>query len=143
MLSDAKNTPAAPGARVTVVIATEDHERGGRGEVLRLAAGLGVYLHPAFAEALTHVVQDERIIPATIQVEMPQETGEMEDGVAAYVEGRQLALGSYNYVVRLGLAPRAAEIHAARRITAIGNTSLYLTVIDDDRCLGILGIEPR
>jgi cation transport ATPase len=148
MLSDANNTHSVDGehGHVTSVVAVEDHEDhegDGRRELLRLAAGLGAYLQPPFAEALMAAARSECLVPALTTVEMPQEAADTELGIVAHVEGRQLALGHYNYIVRLGLAPSAVEVHVARRIAAIGNIPLYLMVIDEGRCLGILGIEVR
>jgi cation transport ATPase len=93
------------------VIAVEDHEDGGRREVVRLATGLGEHLQPPIAEALAQAALDEQVLPTIVHVVVPQDTAHADEGVVAHVEGRQLALGRYNYIVQLGLVlgavPRA------------------------------------
>lgn len=136
MISDNK-TARALHARVTAVIPIEDR---GRHELLRLAAGLGEYLQPEFAKALATAAHDEDITPAQVETVT---TYDATQGVLARVEERQLALGRYSYLVQFALVPKAAEVHVARHIAAIGNTPLYLMVVEDNRCLGLISIEMR
>lgn len=136
MHNDASSTPTTH-ARVIAIFPVEDH---GRHELLRLAAGLGEHLQPEYAAALAEAAQKENIIPAQVE---DVTTYHDSLGVAARVENRHLALGQYPYLLQLGLAPMAADVHLARRIAAAGNTALYLMVVEDNRCLGLIGIEVR
>jgi cation transport ATPase len=136
MVSDAKSTPIAH-TRVTAVIPVEDR---GRHELLRLAAGLGAYLRPEYGEAIEAAARSEDIAPAHVETVMICDVGQ---GAVARVEGRHLALGRYGYLVQLGLVPKPAEVHVARHIEATGNVALYLMVVEDGHCLGILGVEIR
>lgn len=136
MYNEVSSTPTTR-ARVIAIIPIEDR---GRQELLRLAAGLGEHLQPEYASALADAAHQENIIPAQVE---EVTTYDGVQGVAARVESRHLALGQYPYLLQLGLAPKAAEVHVARRITAAGNTALYLMVVEDNRCLGLIGIEVR
>ena len=136
MLSDAKSLPSTK-AHVTAVIPVEDR---GRHELLRLAAALGTYLQSDMAKALTTAARDEHIAPAHAWRPLWCDAAH---GVVARVEGRQLALGTYSYLVQRGVVPKLAELHAARHVEARGGTALYLAVLEEGRCLGIVGIESR
>lgn len=136
MLSDTKSTPTAR-TRVIAVLPIEDR---GRHELLRLASGLGAYLQPEFAEALAIAARDEDITPAQLETVT---TCDALQGVLACVEERQLALGRYSYLLQLGLVPKPAAVHVARHIAATGNTALYLMVVEDNRCIGVIGIAMR
>ncbi len=136
MHNDVSSTPTTR-ARVIAIIPVEDRARQ---ELLRLAAGLAAHLQPDYASALAEAAQKENIIPAQVE---DVTTYEDSQGVAARVEDRHLALGQYSYLLQLGLAPMAANVHVARHIAAAGNTALYLMVIEDNRCLGLIGIEVR
>lgn len=136
MHNDVSSTPATC-ARVIAIFPVEDR---GRHELLRLAAGLGEHLQPDYASALAEAAQKENIIPAQVE---DVTTYEGSQGVAARVEDRQLALGQYPYLLQLGLAPMATDVHIARRIVAAGNIALYLMVVEDNRCLGLIGLDVR
>jgi cation transport ATPase len=139
MARDTEHLQSAPTlrARVIAVIPVEDR---GRHELLRLAAGLGEYLQPEFAAALTAAARSEDILPAHVEPVIVQDALQ---GVLARVEERHLALGRYGNLLQLGLVPKAAEVHVARRIAAAGNTALYLMVVEDGHCIGLIGIEMR
>jgi cation transport ATPase len=134
---------------VASVFPAADREDGARGErqrVLQLAAGLGAYLQPALAMALEAAAREENIVPAHVEAVVTQDATEVPDaaeGVVAQVEGRQLALGPYRFLLQLGLVPQPADVHVARRIAALGNTALYLMLVDAGRCLGLVGVEMR
>ena len=123
--------------RVTAVIPVEDR---GQNELLRLAAALSLYLHSELAEAIVIAARSESVVPAHASQPLWRDA---EHGVVARIEGRQLVLGRYDYLVQHGVAPKLAELHAARQVEARGGTALYLAVLEDGRCLGIVGVETR
>jgi hypothetical protein len=131
----ASRVAATPMADLTTIVPVGER---GEHEVLRLSASLAWLLPDDFAQPIVAAAQAAGRKPAPT---MDPYFRAYQEGVLARVEGRTLALGTIEFLARIGFIPHLAEVYAAERIEDLASLPFFLVDVTERRCLGILGIQ--
>jgi|GEM_PF-3392670 len=125
----------APG--LVAVLPVEDR---GRHELIRLGAALAGHMPGEAGRSILNAAHALDIkIPAVEAVEKVQPGA----GVLGRIEGRQVALGTEQFITSVVQFPHLAILEAGHRIAAQHALPLYVVVLDRPHCLGILGVASQ